>query len=291
MKIKKLGELSWMVLGSFVLLTLGTWLSGCHSNSAAVLPDHGNSVPGFTENTFFGPPRIIPVSSRAGGLVLGDRILKRVQARHVLAMPPSWEAPEVLDNSGYCTALKNQGQTPLCAAYSGEQMLSASFWRVYHHPRDFPVEEIYKTAKLWDGLPAGSQGTTLEGIIRAIKEASLGVTNPVIDVEFIVSDKDIPFACHKFGLVLVALDVTRGWERLNRDGTIGPDTTPMGGHAVLVSGYNLKTGMIWGPNWWGRSWGRNGFWMMTLAQFKAQFYYGYGIRVIWPDPDLNNVRF
>ena len=43
-----------------------------------------------------------------------------------LKVPPGWDCPERLDNSGYCTPLESQGNNPWCAAYSMAQLLTAS---------------------------------------------------------------------------------------------------------------------------------------------------------------------
>jgi hypothetical protein len=77
------------------------------------------------------------------------------------------------------------------------------------------------------------------------------------------------------------MQITEGWNKLNPDGTIGPDTKAIGGHAVLVSGYSRSCNLIWGPNWWGKNWGKGGWWMMTLDQFDQQLGYGYALKIKW----------
>ena len=208
---------------------------------------------------------------------------KRLAARHILKAPPGWDCPEALDNSEYCTPLESQGQNPWCAAYSMAQLLSASYWREFHVRHDFDEGRLYKIAKSTDG--SKGDGTTLDAIISAALTSELGVpysaTIPEACEESIFEIEDVFFGLHKYGLVMVGLNITEGWNDLNADGTIGPRTQEIGGHAVLVSGYSKKCNRIWGPNWWGKSWGRNGWWMMTFEQFEAQLGYGYAVKIVW----------
>jgi len=195
-----------------------------------------------------------------------------------LKAPPGWDCPPHLDNSGYCTPLESQGNNPWCAAYSMGQLLQASYWREFHHKVDFPEAVIYAEAKKRDRIRG--DGTTLDAVMAAVdrRDFGLGVI-PTLTKERVLDVADILFAVHKFGLVLVGIQITKGWDQLNPDGSIGPAGGSMGGHAVLVSGYDPDD--IWGPNWWTRKWGQAGFWRMTRAQFADQFAYGYAVKITW----------
>lgn len=197
-----------------------------------------------------------------------------------LKVPPGWDCPEHLDNSGYCTPLESQGNNPWCAAYSMAQLLTASYWREFHRKIDLPEADIYAGAKKRDRITG--DGTTLDAVMASADrhDFGLGVT-PTLSKERVLDATSVLFAVHKVGLVLLGMQISRGWEKLRPDGSIGTASGTLGGHAVLVSGYDLSTGKIWGPNWWGRTWGRDGFWVMTLDQFTAQFAYGYAIRITW----------
>jgi hypothetical protein len=283
------------IAGAVMLVLILTGLSlftGC-GNLQSPANDPKTDLEFWPDGSAWGPPgwKLMAPTPLAGvshssGLVMGDIKVLRATAKRVLRAPQDWDCPDALDSSPYCTPLKYQGQDPWCAAYSIEQLLSASWWRTYHAKHNFPVGAIYAAARKIDGLPRGTQGTTLDAAISAVGFADLGVTNtPTTLREFIMDADDIFFAVHKYGLVIVGLNITSGWnrDRLNMDGSIGPASDDAGGHAVLVSGYSKKLGKIWGPNWWGDAWGRNGWWVMTIPQFEKQFGYGYGVRIIWPD--------
>jgi hypothetical protein len=213
-----------------------------------------------------------------GGLHLYPT-LAQARAR-TLKAPPGWDCPEHLDNSGYCTPLESQGNNPWCAAYSMAQLLTASYWREFHRKIDLPEGDIYAGAKRRDRITG--DGTTLDAVMAAVDrhDFGLGVT-PTLAKERVLDAPDVLFAVHKFGLVLVGMQISKGWDKLRPDGSIGNASGTLGGHAVLVSGYDTVNGTIWGPNWWGRTWGRDGFWFMTIEQFAAQFAYGYAIRIAW----------
>lgn len=197
-----------------------------------------------------------------------------------LKAPPGWDCPERLDNSGYCTPLENQGRNPWCAAYSMAQLLTASYWREFHVKKDLPEGDIYAGAKKRDRIPG--DGTTLDAVMAAADRHDFGLgVIPTIAKERVLDVTDVLFAVHKYGLVLVGMQISKGWNKLAADGSVGNASGSLGGHAVLVSGYDVALRKIWGPNWWGRAWGREGFWVMTLDQFAAQFAYGYAIKITW----------
>lgn len=250
-------------------------LSGCSTTQRAPSP--------MTDCDPFAAPSKHQITRHVGGLKLGDIKAKKLAARHILKAPPGWDCPDRIDNSAYCTPLENQGQNPWCAAYATGQLLSASYWREFHFKHDFPEDKLYAEAKRIDG--GTGNGTTLEAILDAARNIDYGIgymaVMPEADEEEVYEVEDVLFGVHKYGLVLVGLGITEGWNNLNPDGTIGPDNTPTGGHALLVSGYSRSCNMIWGPNWWGKAWGKGGWWMMTLDQFREQFGYGYAVKIKW----------
>jgi hypothetical protein len=242
----------------------------------------GSDCNPWTDGSFIGPSQPNP-AWRAGGLQLGDIKAKRLASKHILKAPVGWDCPDTLDNSGYCTPLEHQGDKPWCAAYATGQLLSASYWREFHVKHDFPEDLLYKTAKTIEGNQ--QDGTTLEDILTAAENLDYGIgLRPSFGGgkwESVYETEDVIFALHKYGLVLVGLQITDGWTNLNKDGSIGPGTKPIGGHALLVSGYSRTCNTIWGPNWWGRDWGKGGWWYMTLDHFTRQLGYGYGVKITW----------
>jgi hypothetical protein len=220
------------------------------------------------------------IANVGGGLIMSG-LPKRAELR--LKAPVAWDCPETLDNSAYCTPLENQGQNPWCGAYSGCQLLQASYWREHGRKVQFDEATMYRHCKGVDGLQG--DGTSLEAVLTVIEQFDVSGSGlrPRITEERMVEDAgDIMFAVHRYGLVMCGLAITDGWTYPKWNGMIGPGTRPLGGHAVLCSGYSLRSGIVFGPNWWGTNWGRRGFWYMSRDQFARQFMYGYGVRLEWP---------
>ncbi len=213
-----------------------------------------------------------------GGLIMTGRPLR---AARILRIPPAWDAPDTLDNSGYCTPLENQGQNPWCAAYAMCQLLQASYWRETGTKLQFDEAKCYAEAKRVDKI--AGDGTSLEAVLAAAENVELNASGriPLIEDDVIDEPGSIPFAIHQRGLVLCGLQITDGWTYPRMNGMIGDGWRALGGHAVLCSGYSIPDDEVWGPNWWGTSWGQRGFWRMKTRQFTDQFIYGYGARVTW----------
>lgn len=214
-----------------------------------------------------------------GGLIFKDSKLFR--AAPILETPEPFDCPQSIDNSAYCTPLENQGREPWCAAYSMNQLLQASYWREFHSKVDFPEDKTYARAKRIDRIDG--DGTTLEAVMRAVNGQNVGLkVRPYLAYERINGVTDLLFSIHKYGIVMLGLNITQGWMNLKPYGTIGDDDTPVGGHAVLASTYNLKGERLRGPNWWGPKWGvSGGFWDASFEQVRKQLMYGYAIRITW----------
>lgn len=214
-----------------------------------------------------------------GGLVLGPK-----QASCVLSVPREFEAPRRLDNSAYLTPLEYQGVNPWCGPYSLCQALQASFWRRHGWRCEFDEAVGYPACKAIDNVRG--DGTTLEALVAVANTVDLShgrAPLPRVSGKWIADPGDVVFGIHRYGLVMMGLRITAGWKRTDPNGRIGPDSQTLGGHAVLASGYDLEADEIWGPNWWGVTWGVNGFWRMSRAQFAQQYWMGFGLEIAWPE--------
>ena len=87
--------------------------------------------------------------------------------------------------------------------------------------------------------------------------------------------EEVKYAIHKFGVMLAGLNITEEWYLCgpNKTSVTGKThRTSMGGHAVLICGYN-KDGVII-HNSWGEAWGSYGFALITWDEFVREFIYG-----------------
>ena len=69
-------------------------------------------------------------------------------------------------------------------------------------------------------------------------------------------------------LCIAGFKITDGWYVPNADYTIKSGRTPLGGHAVLVCGYDEKGVYI--QNHWGKDWGAKGFGILPWSLYERQ---------------------
>lgn len=187
--------------------------------------------------------------------------------------PVKFAAPVKVGNWEYFLAPEKQGSTPQCAAFAECSILQAAAWRSrrFGYPVQYDEGALYRAAKAIDGDK--NDGTSLESIIAAAELL------PGVSMDTVMSEKatDIPWIIHQFGAVLAGLAIDDGWLAPRaKDGLVTPGGAALGGHAVVISWYDLEKGRAGGPNWWGQGWGMRGYWSMDLNNLAEQFIYGYG---------------
>ena len=64
-------------------------------------------------------------------------------------------------------------------------------------------------------------------------------------------------AIAEVGILYATATVHSGWEKVDAEGTIPLETTPLGGHAFAIVAYDTQG--FWIQNSWGPDWGLRGF--------------------------------
>ncbi len=182
-------------------------------------------------------------------------------------------APKRVDLRDYCTPTEDQGSKPWCAAYAAANWAENIKWRVTDTIEQVMPDWIYAYAKQHDGDPNG-EGTTLTDVLEALRGTLFN--RDATRVKVIKPNRlSFKYAVHKFGAVLAGFNVTREWFGVTRDNPVitgATDKTGVGGHAVIVCGYD-KDG-VWISNSWGAGWGEYGFTKILWPAFDAQIMYG-----------------
>lgn len=183
------------------------------------------------------------------------------------------DIPVAVDNREYCTAIEDQGSKPWCAAYTAAAFAENVLWRKNGRITQIEPDWIYKYAKAHDGDPNGD-GTTLDCVLEALRDRK--VFDPkVCRVRTVYGETDVKAAIHRFGCFLGGFNITEEWYDLAKRGVenvTGRSAASLGGHAVLVCGYNA--GGVWIENSWGEDWGKGGFGFIEWPAFRQQFMYG-----------------
>lgn len=147
----------------------------------------------------------------------------------------------------------NQGATPQCVAYSGEQFLlsGAVVNRMYKTP-----EQLYKECQAvdeWEG--SNYDGTSVRALFKVLQGKKFiseyrWAFNLSAVVEHVLTTGPVVFGTNWYGSMMDTDAL--GYIRIKSGSFI------VGGHAYMVKGVNVKKQALRVINSWGRSWGQNG---------------------------------
>lgn len=196
-----------------------------------------------------------------------------------MAALPAAVVPEHLDRRPEMLPSSNQGSTSRCAAFAMAGCMEWYNWKRFGSTDQIDPNPIYEYAKQIDGMPS-QEGTTLESVVRAWND--LG-RSPFLDASSVFLVRTSPNqnwlkrALHRNGVVLAGFQISEGWRWAEPNGWIpsGPRyDTILGGHAVVLVGYDEKEKWYAVQNSWGETgYGWRGFVRLTEDQFDYQFMY------------------
>lgn len=168
--------------------------------------------------------------------------------------------PLCIDNRQLCAPPNNQFYSPYCAGYAVSNYFEAIIWKKTGKLIDLNAEKIYIKAKEIDSNKE-INGTTLESAIKsALNLCNLDETSEISIVSS--SDKNlkekIKYIIHKFDFALAGITISPEWYYCNNKNYIIKNSNiNLGGHAILITGYNKIGCFI--QNSWGMNWGSKGF--------------------------------
>lgn len=154
----------------------------------------------------------------------------------------TWECPVRLD----------QGREGACVGFSITQEYAA---RPAEHAdvTDRQALMLYSAARAIDGLPDTEEGTS----VLAGAKAAVGV-GWWTEYRWAFSVEDLALAIGHHGPAVIGVNWYQNMLDPNRDGYLEMTGPVVGGHAILVAGYNVKRDDFLLVNSWGASWGDNG---------------------------------
>lgn len=209
-----------------------------------------------------------------GGLLVPSE-LKRSQ---IFTAAKNFEAPKELILTGYCVPADDQGDKPWCAAYAAANYAENLLWRKRGYHTEIAPAPLYEYAKKIDGSPT-TDGTYLECTLRALVkyghfDSTVCKIKTIGGGFFNNADSalmDVKYAIHRYGVCMAGFNITDEWYTPDRGVIRGKLNNPVGGHAVLIVGYDEDGVLI--QNSWGKRYGRNGIVYLTNNAFKDQFIY------------------
>lgn len=150
--------------------------------------------------------------------------------------------PLKIDNRQITAVTDNQFQTSHCAGYSICNIFEAYYWKMTGKLINLNADQVYAKAKLIDGS-VDEEGTYLECAIKACWQLCKFDGQP--DLKFLYNNKTsyvtemIKFLVHKYDFVHCGFNITSGWYNCdNTNYVIDSSGNPLGGHAVIICGYD-----------------------------------------------------
>src|SRR5579885_3174995 len=134
--------------------------------------------------------------------------------------------PPYIDHRWDMLPASDQGFTPKCAAYAMAGIVEYYRWRVTGIAQQVDPNPIYAEAKTLDGVP-DEEGTTLEAVAQAAINLGLIPIDPK-SIRVVQSPLDVKRAIHRYGPILSAYKITRGWLQVPLNGWIADNTVDEG---------------------------------------------------------------
>lgn len=173
-------------------------------------------------------------------------------------------APVTLPTTGFkyykTGPVMNQGSTPQCVAYSGQQFLVSG--TVTNKPYKTPAL-LYKECQRLDEWPGESyDGTSVRALFKVLQKAGY--------IESYQWAFDLPSVVNhvlKTGPVILGTNWYESMLETDSKGfiRIDPIARIIGGHAYMVKGVNLGKKALRIINSWGRGWAENGHAWLSFA--------------------------
>ena len=208
----------------------------------------------------------------------GLRIPSKLPGKSLLKFGSRITHPKECLLPWYTTPVEDQGNKPYCAAYSASNFAESVLWRKNGYRTDIDPDPLYHHAKTIDGDPTGD-GTYLECTLDALLEKKYFKRDLCKVKTFgggLFGHRDaltnLKNTIHRYGVCIAGFDITGEW--FNPKGGVirGDKSTPQGGHAVTIVGYDEDGVLI--LNSWGKEYAKDGFVYMTNKAFDQQFMYG-----------------
>jgi len=206
--------------------------------------------------------------------------------------------PSKIDYTSLMTPVKHQGHEGSCAGHAGVAVKEYQEKIDYNLSGEVYVDLserfLYENAKKISGH---SEGTTLIAIAKILVDKGVcresfwpykagDIGQPISGAEFdaynfrvqpfytrITNEKELKASLVKFGPTMIGVGVYRNWYR-EKDGRILDATFCdrikgcLGGHAIVIVGYDDETKLYKFKNSWGTRWGQNGYGYLSYREMK-----------------------
>lgn len=166
--------------------------------------------------------------------------------------------PKVMSRFHKAGMILNQGSAPACVGFSCQQLLQSE-----------PVPQkgksgswIYREAKKIDEFGPSVDGTSIRAGMNVLR------ANKLIDAYFWAkSSQQVIDYLLRYGPVVAGTPWYSGMNRTGSNGIVKISGKSEGGHAWLIVGANLRTGLLHAVNSWGAEYGIFGHFSIAMSDF------------------------
>lgn len=164
----------------------------------------------------------------------------------------------------------DQGSTTQCVAYSWVHLLEDGpvIQDALKANRPKPIFEpvkLYREAQLRDAMRGEAySGTTVRAAAKVLKE--LGA---IKEYRWVAGINDVVSGLLSIGPIVVGTKWYTDMNTPNKSGVITPTGSCVGGHAYVLNGVNLDSGMLRIKNSWGKGWGKDGYAFISMKDFAT----------------------
>lgn len=202
--------------------------------------------------------------------------------------------PSKVDWRPEMSSVKNQGSEGSCAGHSGVAIKEWMEFKDYGMRINLSERYLYENAKKISG---DNEGTTLVAIAKVLIDkgvceelywkyvsGKVGYPLPGADENAsqykiepiytrIVTEQELK-ACLVKSPVNIGVKIYKNWDRIKINGIIPNPTIcekikrTLGGHAIILCGYNENTKLYTFKNSWGTNWGDKGYGHISFKEMK-----------------------
>ena len=163
---------------------------------------------------------------------------------------------------------RDQGETSQCVCYALAALKHHDLWQDEARWAAFDPEPIYAQCKARDGA-ANEDGTTLRDAFKvAVKQGVCGDDGERYFVRAYARLDSVGEICHALSLgkvVMLGVQIAAALSQLGGAAVVAIEAAFVGGHCMLVTGYDALQQQLRVRNSWGAGWGDNGHCLLPYA--------------------------